>query len=100
MRERVFEEWRGAAASLHRAHRLLSPFGFLAPWAANAMEQQGAHVARLQRQARKLVCTDDVLEYARGLVSSWAEAAKAAGHAERPEEELLARLPEQCEWAL
>ncbi|MFD5389605.1 hypothetical protein ACFWMG_32735 [Streptomyces sp. NPDC127074] len=90
VRERVFEEWRGAVASLHRARRLLSPFGFLAPWAANAIERMGG-----RRKGR-----DDVLEYARDLVSSWAEAAEAAGHAEGPEEELLARLPEQRKWAL
>lgn len=51
----VFEQWRGAAASLHRAQRLLAPFPWLRPWADSALQQKASYIALLQGQAKQLV---------------------------------------------
>jgi hypothetical protein len=43
----VFDQWRRAVASLHRAHRLLAPFPWLRPWSDARMRQKAAYVALL-----------------------------------------------------
>ncbi|WP_141726156.1 hypothetical protein [Actinacidiphila rubida] len=54
----VFDQWRAAAGSLHRAHRLLAPFAWLRPWAEGPMRDKAAYLALLQQQAAQLVSRD------------------------------------------
>ncbi|MGX1239050.1 hypothetical protein RKD46_000154 [Streptomyces pseudovenezuelae] len=55
LRDSVVEQWRSAAASLHRSHRLLALFPWLKPWADARMRLKADHVAALQQQARHLL---------------------------------------------
>lgn len=55
LRDSVVGQWRGAAASLHRCHRLLAPFPWLKPWADADMRRKADHVALLRQQARQLL---------------------------------------------
>jgi hypothetical protein len=57
----AFEQWRGAVASLHRAHRLLALFPWLRPWAETPLQHKASHAALLQRQAAQLVSRDALL---------------------------------------
>ncbi|MFF8646597.1 hypothetical protein [Streptomyces sp. NPDC015345] len=55
VRDSVVGQWRSAAASLHRSHRLLALFPWLKPWADAGMRLKAEHVALLQQQAGQLL---------------------------------------------
>ncbi|MFF7566447.1 hypothetical protein [Streptomyces pseudovenezuelae] len=55
VRDSVVGQWRSAAASLRRAHRLLALFPWLKPWADAGMRLKDDHVALLQQQAGQLL---------------------------------------------
>ncbi|MFI1376093.1 hypothetical protein ACH4UY_29305 [Streptomyces longwoodensis] len=55
LRDSVVQQWRSAAASLHRSHRLLARFPWLKPWAEARMRRKADHVAALQQQAGHLL---------------------------------------------
>ncbi|MFH8295383.1 hypothetical protein [Streptomyces sp. NPDC018059] len=57
----VFEQWREAAASLHRAFGLLAPFPWLTPWAGPFLEQKASYTALLQQQAGQLIRQDGLV---------------------------------------
>jgi hypothetical protein len=61
VRTSVFGQWRSAAASLHRAHRLLALFPWLKSWADARMRLKADHVALLQRQAGQLVAREALI---------------------------------------
>ncbi|MDX3639165.1 hypothetical protein [Streptomyces sp. MB09-02B] len=55
VRDSVVGQWRSAAASQHRSHRLLALFPWLKPWADAGMRLKADHVALLQQQAGQLL---------------------------------------------
>ncbi|MYR92314.1 MULTISPECIES: hypothetical protein [unclassified Streptomyces] len=68
VRTSLFDQWRSAAGSLHRAHQLLAPFPWLTSWADAGMRRKASHVAGLQRQASRLV-TQEALVAAAGVAA-------------------------------
>lgn len=58
----------GAAASLHRCHRLLALFPWLKPWADASMRLKADHVALLQQQAGQLL-SQEALTAAAGVAA-------------------------------
>ncbi|MBZ9645022.1 hypothetical protein [Streptomyces sp. PSKA30] len=61
VREAVFGEWRGALASMHRAHQQLELFPWLSSWAEAALQLKADRLRTLQAQARLLVTEDALL---------------------------------------
>ncbi|MGW0817036.1 hypothetical protein ACWD00_27980 [Streptomyces viridiviolaceus] len=68
VRDSVVGQWRSAAASLHRAHRLLALFPWLKSWADAGMRLKADHVAALQQQAGHLL-SREALTAAAGVVA-------------------------------
>ncbi|MGW2025211.1 hypothetical protein [Streptomyces decoyicus] len=61
VREAVFREWRGALASMHRAHQQLELFPWLRSWAEAALQMKADRLRAVQVQARLLVTEDTLL---------------------------------------
>ncbi|MER5878470.1 hypothetical protein ABT119_21450 [Streptomyces sp. NPDC001910] len=64
-RESVVGQWRSAAASLHRCHRLLALFPWLKSWADASVRLKADHVALLQQQAGQLLSREALTAAAR-----------------------------------
>ncbi|MFF8531664.1 hypothetical protein ACN6K9_002539 [Streptomyces sp. SAS_267] len=61
VRQRVFGEWCGALASMHRTHQHLELFPWLRPWAEAAIQLKADRLRTLQAQTRLLVTEDALL---------------------------------------
>jgi hypothetical protein len=58
VRDSVFDQWRAAVISMHRAHTALDLFPWLKPWAAPQVQRKSDRLEALRAQAAQLVARD------------------------------------------